>query len=87
MIRSALERMTYEGWRINAELSGKCERSNELYESSHSTGKNIILKWQKCGKKCKTCREGKGHGPYYWRLIYDSETKKQKWKFIGKKLK
>ena len=83
---SALSRMEPEVWGIQSELSGKCERSNELHKPSHSTGKNIILKWQKCGKGCKTCKEGKGHGPYYYRITWNSDTKKQMWKYIGKKL-
>lgn len=83
---SVLERMPVENWKIQSGLSGKCERSNELPEPSHSTGKNIILKWQKCGKGCKTCKEGKGHGPYYYRIVWNPETKRQVWKYIGKKL-
>ena len=45
----------------------------------------LVRKWQKCGKaRCKTCQEGKGHGPYLWRVIYDKENKKQIWKYEGK---
>lgn len=45
----------------------------------------LVRKYQKCGKfNCKKCREGKGHGPYWWRVIYDKETKKQTWKYVGK---
>lgn len=44
----------------------------------------LVRKWQRCGKKCRTCREGKGHGPYLWRVFYDKETKSQKWKYVGK---
>ena len=44
----------------------------------------LVRKYQKCGKKCRTCREGKGHGPYVWRVTYDKETKSQHWKYVGK---
>lgn len=51
-------------------------------------GKNdigtLVRKFQKCGKKCRTCREGKGHGPYWWAVTYDKTTKTQRWKYYGK---
>ena len=47
----------------------------------------LVRKYQKCGKaRCRICREGKGHGPYYYRVIYDRETKKQTWKYVGRAL-
>lgn len=27
----------------------------------------IVVKWQKCGADCE-CNDGKGHGPYKWRV-------------------
>lgn len=45
----------------------------------------LVRKYQKCGKlRCNKCREGKGHGPYWWRVLYDKETKKQTWKYVGR---
>jgi hypothetical protein len=39
--------------------------------------------WVKCGKaSCKTCREGQGHGPYWY--AYWTEHGKTKKKYIGK---
>ena len=44
---------------------------------------SIISKYVKCGKeRCKICKFGKGHGPYYYLVRY--ENGKQKWKYIGR---
>ncbi len=44
---------------------------------------SLVKKYVKCGKeKCKTCKFGKGHGPYYYLVTY--KNGKQKWKYIGK---
>lgn len=76
--------------KITAELSGPCHhksigKKDEL--EIELTDKSILVrKYQKCGKKCKTCLEGKGHGPYYWKVTYLGK-RKYLWKYIGKKLK
>ena len=52
--------------------------------------KNIITKYQKCGKKNCHCDTGELlHGPYYWFVKYvkprNSYSKgKYKWMYIGK---
>lgn len=43
------------------------------------------LEFVKCGKeRCKTCREGKGHGPYWY--AYRKEGEKTKKRYIGRQL-
>lgn len=44
----------------------------------------IVKKYQKCGKpKCR-CNNGVLHGPYLWRVKYDSKAKSKRiWKYIG----
>ncbi|SRR5579883_1129279 len=41
--------------------------------------------YRKCGKKpCKTCAEGKGHGPYWY--MYWKEGNRVRTKYLGKSL-
>ncbi len=77
--------------KITAELSGPCHEERIGKKVEDQVDKSwITQKYQKCGKKCKTCMEGRGHGPYFWRVTYlgiDGHGKKKyRWKFIGKKL-
>lgn len=87
-----LEEDYFKNWEINASLQGPCysEKSvgKKITEPEILPTKSFVLvrKYQKCGKKCKTCSEGKGHGPYYWKVYYNKETKKRIWKFVGKNL-
>jgi hypothetical protein len=41
----------------------------------------IVKKWQKCGADCE-CNDGKGHGPYKWRVTPDGNGG-QNWKCLG----
>ena len=65
----------FKNWEINASLQGptkgygKKVDSEKILPSPEEKG-SIVLKYQKCGKKCTTCTEGKGHGPYQWRVVY-----------------
>jgi predicted negative regulator of RcsB-dependent stress response len=48
---------------------------------------NYYLKYKKCRKmNCRTCREGKGHGPYWHMSITDPESRKTVETYIGKQL-
>lgn len=38
----------------------------------------IVTKWQKCGAGCE-CNDGKGHGPYKWRVTDGGDS----WKCLG----
>jgi hypothetical protein len=71
----------FRNWEINSSLIGPTDRKEILPIAEHGT---LVKKYQKCGKKCRTCGEGKGHGPYLWRVTYDKETKKQVWKYVRK---
>ena len=74
---------------ITSECSGPVEkRGKESLPLMDPTSEGtIIKKWQKCGKdNCSTCKWGKGHGPYLWRVLYDPLTKKQTWKYIKKSM-
>ena len=83
----------FKNWEINASIQGPCHpeksvgKKAETMEPKILPTENYVLvrKYQKCGKKCKTCSEGKGHGPYLWKVYYNRETKKRIWKFVGKK--
>lgn len=33
------------------------------------------LQYRKCGKNCKVCQHGKGHGPYWYRYYRDQHGK------------
>lgn len=48
-------------------------------ESSDGT---IVKKMVKCGSDC-TCNDGKGHGPYKYRVSRDSSGETD-WEYIGK---
>lgn len=53
-----------------------------VVDVEESEGKGYtVTKWQKCGADCE-CNDGKGHGPYKWRITPDGEGG-QKWKCIG----
>ena len=78
----ALDRMDSKTWRIHAELSGSCHQDKEILPMEPQG--TLVRKYQKCGKKGCKCQRGFLHGPYLWRVFYDKETKKQRWKFIKK---
>ena len=85
-----LNKNYFKNWQISASLCGPCvDKKVDTMEPEVLPTSNFVLvrKYQNCGKKCRTCREGKGHGPYYWKVYYDRETKKRTWKFVGKNLK
>jgi len=69
---------------IQAELSGPCSQENSTQEILPTNEGTLVRKYQKCGKPNCRCQQGSPHGPYYWRVFYDRETKKQHWKYIGK---
>lgn len=87
----------FKNWQINASLQGPCHpekvpgktiEDESVLPNLDEKG-SIVSKYQNCGKKrCKKCTEGKGHGPYKWRVTYVGMVhgkKKYRWKFIGKK--
>lgn len=45
-------------------------------------GGTLVKKMQKCGADCE-CNDGKGHGPYLWRVKRDGNGG-QKWSYEGK---
>ncbi|MFX0172630.1 MAG: DUF6788 family protein [Candidatus Hodarchaeota archaeon] len=53
-------------------------------QSIDKISKNIQIRYRKCGKANCHCRNSKGHGPYRYRLIYDKESKKQHWVYLGR---
>ena len=58
-------------------------KERKLKVLSNKIQGSIVKKYVRCGKeKCKTCKFGKGHGPYYYLVTY--ENGKQKWKYMGK---
>lgn len=53
----------------------------QLPEDQHIT---YQLQYRKCGKtSCKTCRDGKGHGPYWY--AYWREGSRLRSGYVGKK--
>ncbi|HJT55102.1 MAG TPA: DUF6788 family protein [Ktedonobacteraceae bacterium] len=53
----------------------------QLPENQHIT---YQLQYRKCGKtSCKTCRDGKGHGPYWY--AYWREGSRLRSGYVGKK--
>lgn len=78
----ALDRMVPEVWGIQGELSGLTKTNEEILPMEPQG--TLVRKYQKCGKKGCKCQRGFLHGPYLWRVFYDKETKKQRWKFIKK---
>jgi hypothetical protein len=79
------------GERIDAELTRR-----ELAEREHPRGHRVVderpakagtlrLEMVKCGKeRCKKCREGPAHGPY-WYLYYRRNGKLAS-RYIGKRV-
>lgn len=57
-------------------------------EIDEATGRAITyeLQYRKCGKRaCKPCRNGQGHGPYWYAYWSDEKSGKLKSLYIGKK--
>lgn len=43
------------------------------------------LQYRKCGKQnCATCRNGRGHGPYWYAYWRDAATQRQRVGYLGK---
>ncbi len=55
---------------------------DELVENvEENGGGSIVTKRQKCAADC-TCNEGRGHGPYSWRVTSDGKGGR-KWEYLG----
>lgn len=78
---STIEELTPEEYHANRPVGKNREGDLEYPVTSAGT---LVRKWQQCGKGCRTCSEGKGHEPYWWRVKWNKLTKKNDWKYVGK---
>lgn len=73
-----------ESWDIHSKVTGDTNSNEQILPMEPDPQGTLVRKYQKCGKKGCKCQRGFLHGPYWWRVFYDKETRKQRWKYIGK---
>jgi len=77
--------------RIESELTRQAlasrepQESRQVVEERSASAGTLHLERMKCGKtRCKKCKEGEGHGPY-WHLYYRRSGKLTS-RYIGKRI-
>lgn len=71
---------------MSGEQTQAAAPANDASIPSTEAGPHYSYQYQyrKCGKPCKTCAEGKGHGPYWY--MYWKQGKRVRTKYLGKHL-
>jgi len=61
---------------------GEISESDDVVDLEEKSSGTIVKKMVKCGSGCE-CNNGKGHGPYKYRVKRDGSGG-QDWEYIGK---